>query len=110
LSLLESPRSKYLELWAQVVKAEDLLWAHKRSFTNPSLLNWRQRDGVARSLPHLLLLMEPQHIRSILWPFLKMLLQDGVSLVRENAEWSIPILLLSYGNENFPEGEEVTSI
>jgi hypothetical protein len=25
LSLLESPRSKYLELWAQVVKAEDLL-------------------------------------------------------------------------------------
>jgi serine/threonine-protein phosphatase 4 regulatory subunit 1 len=96
----EELKSEYLSLWKDIVKGEDLLGAYKRSATNPMLLNWRQRNHVSRSLPDLIGLASATQVHEHIWPVLQMLLVDTVSLVREDAEWSIPTLLRSYCHEN----------
>jgi hypothetical protein len=105
-SILPTPelKTEYLSLWKDIVKGEDLLGAHKRSATNPMLLNWRQRDHVSRSLPELISLASPEQVHAHVWPILQMLLVDSVSLVREDAEWSIPLLLRAYCFENVNQG------
>jgi len=101
MSLLpHSMRCEYLSKWYDVVKGEDLLGAHKRSVTNPMLLNWRQRDYVSRSMPDMLSLVDPVNVKKYLWPILQQLLTDSVNQVREDAEWSIPLLLRVYCAEN----------
>ena len=101
-SLLPSPafKAEYLALWKDIVRGEDLLGAHKRSATNPMLLNWRQRDHVSRSLPELIGLASSAQVYEHIWPIVKLLLVDSVSLVREDAEWSIPLLLRAFCSEN----------
>lgn len=107
LSLHPPPvRREFLRMWSEIVEGEDLLGARKRSATNPMLLNWRQRDYVSRSLPDLLSLLNPVQVQRFLWPILKMLLVDSVSLVREDAEWCISLLLRSYCADNI--GPEVS--
>ena len=101
IALLPMPlRVELLSTWSEIVKGDDMLGAHKRSVTNPMLLNWRQRDFVARSMPDLLELVEATKIQEYLWPILQMLLLDTVCIVREDAEWSITLLLRSYCAEN----------
>ncbi|KAI2504012.1 regulatory subunit [Fragilaria crotonensis] len=101
-SLLPSAalKAEYLALWRDIVKGEDLLGAHKRSATDPMLLNWRQRDHVSRSLPELIGLASSAQVYEHIWPIVKLLLVDSVSLVREDAEWSIPLLLRAFCSEN----------
>mmetsp|Transcript_6031 Transcript_6031/g.6582 ORF Transcript_6031/g.6582 Transcript_6031/m.6582 type:complete len:822 (+) Transcript_6031:47-2512(+) len=91
-------RSDFLQKWKDLIQGQDLLGARKRrSATNPMLLNWRQRDSVSRSLPDLLSgLVSPTHVQKHVWPVLQALLVDSVSLVREDAEWSVPLLLRSF--------------
>lgn len=105
LSLLPSTelKNEYLALWRDIVKGEDLLGAHKRSATNPMLLNWRQRDAVSKSLPDLLSFATPLQAHLHLWPILQMLLSDSVSSVREDAEWSIPLVLRAFCFENIQD-------
>jgi len=86
-------RSEYLTMWSQSVRGEEILCAFKRSATNPMLLNWRQRDYVARSMPDMLGLVDPFEVQEVLWPVIELLLTDGVNLVREEAMWCIPLLL-----------------
>ena len=101
LSLLPmNLRVELLATWCEIVKGEDILGAHKRSVTNPMLLNWRQRDYVARSLPDLLGLVDALKVQEYLWPILQMLVLDTVCIVREDSEWSIPLLLRAYCAEN----------
>jgi serine/threonine-protein phosphatase 4 regulatory subunit 1 len=101
MSLLPLPvRCEYLSMWYGAVKGEDLLGAHKRSVTNPMLLHWRQRDYVSRSMPDMLSLVDPMEVQQYLWPVLQTLLTDSVSQVREDAEWSIPLLLRVYCAKN----------
>ena len=83
-------------LWSEVVMSEDMLGGNKRSATNPVVLNWRQRDYLARSLTELMLLVEPTLIQKHLWPVLKMLLEDPINEVREDVLWAIPILLKTF--------------
>lgn len=83
-------------LWSEVVQSDEMLGGKKRSATNPTVLNWRQRDYLARSLPDLILLIDPALIHKHIWPILKLLLQDAIDIVREDALWAIPILLKSY--------------
>lgn len=89
-------RTEYLSMWNDIAKGEDLLGAFKRSATNPMLLNWRQRDFVSRSMPDMLGLFGPLEVQQYLWPVMQMLLVDSVCLVREDAEWSIALLLRAY--------------
>ena len=96
-------RNPFLTMWNGIMEGEDLLGARKRSATNPMLLNWRQRDYVSRSLPDLLGLVNPVQAYKYLWPILQMLLVDTVSLVREDAEWSIPLLLRCFAPENITQ-------
>jgi hypothetical protein len=91
--LPESDRTAPFLIWSQVVLGEEFLGARKRSATNPLVLNWRQRDYLARSLPNLLLLVGPILIKDHLWPVLKHLLADPICQVKDDAMWSIPILL-----------------
>ena len=93
-------RIEMLATWSETMKGEDMLGAHKRSVTNPMLLNWRQRDFLARSLPDMLGLANATNIKEYLWPILQMLVLDTVCLVREDAEWSIPLLLRAYCTDN----------
>lgn len=96
-----SSRRPPIELWSSIVRGEEFLGASiKRSATNPVVLNWRQRDYLARSMVDLFVLLDPVMIREHLWPILKRLLLDSVSIVREDAIWSIPMLFKSYGTEN----------
>jgi len=105
MSLLpHSLKCEYVAMWFEVVKGEDLLGAHKRSVTNPMLLNWRQRDYVSRSMPDMLSLVDPTNVRKYLWPILQQLLTDSISQVREDAEWSIPLLLRVYCADNMDNG------
>lgn len=83
-------------LWSEVVQSEEMLGGKKRSATNPTVLNWRQRDYLARSLPDLILLIDPALVHKHIWPILKLLLHDSVDIVRDDALWSIPILLVAY--------------
>ncbi|KAL7546764.1 hypothetical protein ACHAWF_010099, partial [Thalassiosira exigua] len=68
----------------------------KRSASNPGVLNWRQRDSLAKSLPDLMVLFDAAACREYFWPVLRTLLTDSVSAVREDAGWSVPVLLRRY--------------
>jgi serine/threonine-protein phosphatase 4 regulatory subunit 1 len=87
-------------LWSSVVLSDDMLGGgggkKQRSATNPTVLNWRQRDYLARSLPELLLLIDPALIHKHIWPVIQQLLSDGVNVVRDDALWAIPVLLKQY--------------
>jgi hypothetical protein len=85
-------------LWSELVQSEDMLGSitKKRSATNPTVLNWRQRDYLARSISDLILLIDPMLVRQHIWHIMKLLLQDSVDIVRDDALWAIPILLQSY--------------
>ena len=95
-----SSRSQYLLQWCETVRGEEVLGALKRSATNPLVLNWRQRDYVARTLPELICMIDPLFVHTHLWPILKLLLTDSISLVRDDAIWSIPILFKSFCADN----------
>lgn len=101
LSLLHpDQRSEYLLQWCETIRGEEVLGALKRSATNPLVLNWRQRDYVSRSLPELMGLVDSSFAHTNLWPILTSVLTDGISLVREDAIWGIPMLLKSCCPEN----------
>jgi hypothetical protein len=100
-SLLEAQlRNQYMLQWCETIRGEEVLGALKRSATNPLVLNWRQRDYVSRSLPDLIVLADAVFAYNHLWPILKLVLTDSISLVREDAIWAIPILLKSFAIEN----------
>lgn len=110
VSLLESAtRKQYMLLWCETIRGEEVLGAMKRSSTNPLVLNWRQRDYVSRSLPDLIVLVDAVFAYNHLWPILRLLLADSISLVREDAIWSIPILLKCFAVENVMDLEGGTS-
>jgi hypothetical protein len=101
VSLLEPPiRNQYMLLWCETIRGEEVLGATKRSATNPLVLNWRQRDYVSRSLPDLLVLVDAVFAYNHLWPILKLVMTDSISLVRQDAIWAIPILLKCFAVEN----------
>ena len=97
-------RNHYLPVIHATIMGEDVLGASKkRSASSPGVLNWRQRDAVAKVLPDLIVLFSPSLNREYIWPILKASLSDSVSAVRENAEWSVPILLRNYSNASKKE-------
>jgi len=97
LALLSfSKRSKYLPLLYEIITGDGLLAQKRRSALNPMILNWRQRDMIAQIIPNLIILFKPSQVRQFLWPIVKVLLSDSVNLVRQNVEWSIPVILRSY--------------
>jgi hypothetical protein len=101
LSLLPlEHRSQYMLQWCETIRGEEILGARKRSATNPLVLNWRQRDYVARSLPDLIGLMDCVFVHTYLWPILTSVLTDSVSIVREDAIWAIPVLFKCFCPEN----------
>jgi serine/threonine-protein phosphatase 4 regulatory subunit 1 len=90
-------RAEPFAVWAEVATGEDMLGGgKKRSPTNPVVLNWRQRDYLARSLTELVLLVQPESTLRRIWPLLQTLLTDGIDIVRDDALWAIPVLLASY--------------
>jgi serine/threonine-protein phosphatase 4 regulatory subunit 1 len=93
-----SERSSPFLSWSELVQSEELLGSvtKKRSATNPTILNWRQRDYLARSLPDLIMLIDPILVHQHVWTILKLLLQDSVDVVRDDALWAIPVLLQSF--------------
>jgi len=93
-------RNQYLAQWCETIRGEEVLGAMKRSATNPLVLNWRQRDYVSRSLTELICMVDAQFSHSYVWPLLKLVLTDQISLVREDAIWSIPVLLKSFCPSN----------
>lgn len=101
-------RGPFLQ-WAEVVESEDVLGYKKRSATNPTVLNWRQRDYLARSLPDLIPLMDPVLVHKHVWPILKLLLTDAINIVRESALWAIPILIQMYCVENLSKWPHISS-
>ncbi|KAL7484224.1 hypothetical protein ACHAW6_009868 [Cyclotella cf. meneghiniana] len=95
----EGHRNHYLPVIHSTIMGEDVLGAaKKRSASNPGVLNWRQRDTVAKVLPDLIVLFSPSLNREFIWPILKALLSDSVSAVRENAGWSVPVLIRKYAS------------
>ena len=99
-------RNNYLPVLHTIIMGEDVLGAAKRrSASNPGVLNWRQRDAVARVLPDLIVLYDANLNREFLWPVLKTLLTDTVSAVRDNAGWSVPVLLRKYSTVSENENE-----
>lgn len=106
-------RDSYLPLVHSIIMGDDVLGAAKRrSASNPGVLNWRQRDAVARGLPDLIVLFDAHLNHEYLWPIVKTLLTDTVSAVRENAGWSVPVLLRKYMSNQDNSSEwifEVTS-
>lgn len=110
LSLLSSSkRSKYLPILFDIICGDTMLASKRKNALNPMLLNWRQRDMIAQILPNLICLFRPDQVRQYLWPVIKLLLSDSVNLIRENVEWSIPILLRSYEYNKCVIGREDTS-
>jgi len=100
-ALPPSSRDAYLPVLAGIIMSENVLGAaRKRSASNPGVLNWRQRDAVARVLPDLIVLFDANLNREHMWPILQLLLHDSVSAVRENAGWSVPVLLRRYINDS----------
>jgi hypothetical protein len=93
-----SERRNLFLSWSSLVQSEEMLGSitKKRSATNPTVLNWRQRDYLARSLSDLVLLVDPILVHQHIWPILKLLLQDPIDIVRDDALWVIPILLQSF--------------
>jgi len=103
-------RNAYLPMLQSIIMGDDVLGAAKRrSASNPGVLNWRQRDAVAKVLPDLIVLFDAQLNRQFMWPILKALLTDSVSAVRENAGWSVPVLLRKY-TSNDDENELLTCL
>lgn len=110
LSLLSfSKRSKYLPMLFDIICGDTMLASKRKNSLNPILLNWRQRDMIAQILPNLIVLYRPDQVRQYLWPIVKLLLSDSVNLIRENVEWSIPILLRSYEYNSCLLGREDTN-
>ena len=93
-----SERASPFTVWSELVQSEELLGSvtKKRSATNPTILNWRQRGYLARSLSDLILLIDPILVHQHIWPILQLLLQDSVDIVRDDSLWAIPVLLQSY--------------
>ena len=107
LSLLSfSKRSKYLPVLCEIIRGDTMLASKRKNALNPMLLNWRQRDMIAQILPNLICLYRPDQVRQYLWPIVKTLLNDSVNLVRQNVEWSIPILLKCYEFNNCLAGRD----
>lgn len=107
LSLLPfSKRSSYLPILNEIIRSDSMLAMKRKNASNPAKLNWRQRDMVAQILPNLISLYRPDQVRQYLWPIIRTLLSDSVNLVRENTEWSIPILLKTYEYNNCLAGRE----
>eukprot|EP00553_Chaetoceros_curvisetus_P001054 CAMPEP_0204613406 /NCGR_PEP_ID=MMETSP0717-20131115/1369_1 /ASSEMBLY_ACC=CAM_ASM_000666 /TAXON_ID=230516 /ORGANISM="Chaetoceros curvisetus" /LENGTH=721 /DNA_ID=CAMNT_0051625815 /DNA_START=45 /DNA_END=2210 /DNA_ORIENTATION=- len=105
LSLLSfGKRSKYLPVLYEIIRGDNMLASKRKNALNPILLNWRQRDMIAQILPNLIVLFRADQVRQYLWPILKILLSDSVNIVRENVEWSIPILLRCYDVNNCSVG------
>ncbi|CAJ1958596.1 unnamed protein product [Cylindrotheca closterium] len=101
LSLLDpATRQQYLILWCEMIQGDEVLGALKRSATNPLVLNWRQRNCVSRSIADILVMMDAVFVHTYLWPILKLVLTDSISLVRDDAIWAIPILLKALCSEN----------
>lgn len=101
LSLLpQSERLEYLLIWSEIILGEEFLGNTKRSATNPLVLNWRQRDYLARSLPDLLGLVSPNATREHVWPIIKHLVLDSINMVRDDVVWAIPMLLKAYTPAN----------
>lgn len=101
LSLLPATtRGQYLLIWCEMIRGEEVLGALKRSATNPLVLNWRQRNCVSRSLADILSMVDAAFAHTYIWPILKLVLTDTISLVREDAIWAIPILLKCFCAEN----------
>ena len=110
LSLLSVPnRSTYLPILFQIINGDTMLASKRKNALNPVLLNWRQRDMVAQILPNLISLYPPDQVRQYLWPITKTLLSDPVNIIRENVEWSIPILLRCYEVNNCVVGQKDSS-
>jgi serine/threonine-protein phosphatase 4 regulatory subunit 1 len=55
---------------------------------------------IAQIIPNLIILYKPSQVRQFIWPIVKILLSDSVNIVRENVEWSIPIILQWYEPKN----------
>ena len=51
---------------------------------------------IAQVIPNLIILYKPSQVRQYIWPIVKILMSDSVNLVRENVEWSIPVILRCY--------------
>jgi len=103
-------RNAYLPMLHSIIMGEDVLGAAKRrSASNPGVLNWRQRDAVARVLPDLIVLYDANLNREFMWPVLKTLLTDSVSAVRENAGWSVPVLLRAYASGSAGNEKETSA-
>jgi hypothetical protein len=98
--------------WSTLVQSEEILGSitKKRSATNPTVLNWRQRDYLARSLSDLVLLVDPVLVHLHIWPILKLLLQDAIDIVRDDSLWVIPILLQSYCPETLSNWSSVADL
>lgn len=82
--------------WSEIVLGESFLGGRKRSATNPVVLNWRQRNYLARSLVDIIGLVPPQLLRNHVWPILQILLLESINDVREDALWSVSVLLRAY--------------
>jgi len=101
LSLLsQSKRCKYLPVLYEVITGDSMLASKRTNVRNPMVLNWRQRDMVAQILPNLIVLYKPLMVRQYLWPIVKILLCDSVNVVRENTEWSLPVIFRIYEVHN----------
>lgn len=101
LALLNnSKRTKYLPILYEVITGDSMLASKRTNAMNPMVLNWRQRDMVAQILPNLISLYRPAYVRQYLWPIVKILLCDSVNVVRENTEWSLPVLFRKYEVKN----------
>ena len=92
-SLNKEDREAPFLVWSEIIQGESFLGGRKRSASNPVVLNWRQRNYLARSLPELILLVGPKLVREHIWPILKVLLTDTVNDVREDALWSISLIV-----------------
>jgi len=107
LSLLKpEERQPYLEVWSEIILGEEFLGNKKRSASNPLVLNWRQRNYLARSLPDLVGLISPKSIQELVWPIIQVLIADPISLVREDTIWAIPMLFKAYCPENVQSWEK----
>lgn len=107
ISLLQpGERNSYLVVWSEIILGEEFLGSKKRSATNPLVLNWRQRNYLARSLPDLLGLIRPKDIQEYVWPIIQVLVLDAINLVREDAIWSVPMLFRAYCPENVQTWEK----
>lgn len=97
LSLLSfSKRSKYLPILYEIITGDAMLASKRKNALNPMILNWRQRDMIAQIIPNLIILFKPSQVRQYIWPLVKILMSDPVNLVKENVEWSIPIIIRCY--------------